>query len=395
MVRQYRTIMATLFGISAAMAFGCGGSSAVVQKKPSATGADAPFGAVGDSSDLKGPEDDSTSDEEETTRASYDPNDLQVPGAQYGLKKKGKQAKKAAKKCKKGKKGRKCRAAAKKGIPFSDAITEQMQGIPWGMHYKAVMAQFEKRIKMAYKEELQNARGAIEEDRVRSKMVRELNKMKRSLIKFDGQHTGMEGVLIGEEFTHNNNEAMFMWDAGKFVEYLFFFEGRFWKRMRSFRKDTLQDNVTFPKYVKTLANRFGEGKEIRNDTNELLEIVWQNDDTYMFARDKSGFYGVYCLVFMARVTQDNLAQLRTSSGLKDGSVTDEISGVVTSVTSGDLSDHNTSVIDGYTGEDSGGSKGSTIDRHHSVMGKKDKKKGKGKGGQGTKDKGDDSGDDIF
>jgi hypothetical protein len=71
----------------------------------------------------------------EEPEVDIDPEDLEVPGAEYGTKKqKGKRAKAN---CPKGKKGKKCRAAAKKAsgpIPFSEAIADQMKGIPWGMH---------------------------------------------------------------------------------------------------------------------------------------------------------------------------------------------------------------------------------------------------------------------
>ncbi|MCP4674986.1 MAG: hypothetical protein GY854_05675 [Deltaproteobacteria bacterium] len=371
MVKRYRVLAVVLFAALTVIALGCGGASNG-SKKASASSTDSPFGGAGDSSDLRGPSD-GAEDEEET----YDASDLSIPGNEYGLKEQS--GKKSKKKCPRGKKGRKCRKAAKKkskGIPRSEAIVEQMAGLPWGMHYKTIMKQFEKKIRDSYKEDLANAGGAIEEDRIRSKMMREVSHMKKSYVVFDGKRTGLEGVLAGEEFTHNNRESMLSWDAGKFVEYLFFFNGRFWKRMRTFRKDSLEGNITFEVYKDTLVSRFGEGQEIRSESAELVEIKWMNDDTYMVARDKSGFYGVFCLLFMARVSEDNLDKLRSRSDRKDGNVDEGVSNVVDSVTSGDLSDHNRSVIDGYTGDDSGGSSGSSPDSSHSVMGGKSKKKGK-------------------
>jgi hypothetical protein len=367
MKEQFWTKATILLGALVAFMVGCGG--AVESKSSMQTAAtSSPFGEPGDSSDLKA---DSEGDYDDSGGESYDSNDLRVPGSQYGTAGKGKGSDASGKKCPKGKKGNKCRKEMTKKIPFSEEIAKQMEGIPWGMTDRAVMAAFEKKIRESYKEPLKSAGGAIEEDNIRNKMMQEIKKLKKSYVKFDGKRTGFEGVMIEDEFTHNNGESMLMWDAGKFVEYLFFFDGRFWKRLRSFRKDTLEGEVTFETYVQTLTNRFGEGKEIRNEAGELTEIMWQNDDTYMAARDKSGFYGVYCLVFMAKAAQDNLARLRTNQDRRGGGVDDEVSGVVSSVTSGDLSDQHTSVIDGYTGEEMGGGS-SSIDLGDSVMGKKKK-----------------------
>jgi hypothetical protein len=112
--------------------------------------------------------------------------------------------------------------------------------------------------------------------------------------------------------------------------------------------------------------------------SKFVEILWQNDDTYMSAKDKSSFYGVYCQYLIARVTQDNLAKLRTNSGIRDGSVDNKVSSMVTAVTSGELSDSNASVIDSYTGSETSQSGTAQVDQSHSVMGGEnsdDKQKG--------------------
>ena len=183
---------------------GCGGGAKSEKdtKTASNEGID-PFG-VG-SVDLR----EGSSEKEDDYEA--DPEDLEVPGAQYGTSKKKGGGKAAKANCPKGKKGKECRAAAKKAagpIPKSDQIAGQMEGIPWGMHYKAVIHNFEKRINKAYEEEFKAAAGAVEEDNIRTKMQREVNKLKRSYIEFSGERTGYEGAVLDDEFTHNNGESM-------------------------------------------------------------------------------------------------------------------------------------------------------------------------------------------
>ena len=109
--------------------------------------------------------------------------------------------------------------------------------------------------------------------------------------------------------------------------------------------------------------------------------------TVRTAWDRSSFFGVYCLVFTARVTSDNLAKLRQNEGRADGSVADDVSSMVNSATSGDLSDRNTSVIDAYTGSDAGGGGyDPTVDESHSVMKEKVEKKKKKKAEAKAKEK---------
>lgn len=378
MIRRYRGILTFLGLCTLFVSMGCGGAKTKTETQSAVSDRPVdPF--AGQKIDLR--EGGEGSSENATT---YDPNDLSVPGAEYGIAKV-----KAAKKCPKGKKGNKCRESQGNSgpIPESGAIVEQMEGLAWGMHYKAVLAHFEKKIREQYDPELKSANGAIEEDRIRSQMTRELNKLRSSYIEFSGQRTGYEGAVLEDEFTHNNGESLIEWDAGKYVEYLFFFNGRYWKRLRTFRKDSFNQDITFETFVNTLTNRFGEGKRVTNPAGEFVEIIWQNDNTYMSAKDKSNFYGVYCQYLVARVTQDNLAKLRTNSGMGDGSVDNKVSSMVTAVTSGELSDNNASVIDSYTGSETNQSGTAQVDGSHSVMGgeksngdktsgdkKKDKKK---------------------
>jgi len=385
---MFKFRLGTAAAVSIAFALwmsGCGGSAEPQKETESAATID-PFG-VG-SVDLREGAETGEEDDEEYM------DDLRVPGEEYGKKSGGK--KNAKTKCPKGKAGKKCREAAKKAaapIPDSEAIAGQMEGIPWGLHYRGVMKNFENRINKEYEDELKAATGAVEEYDVRTKLMREIKKLKKSYVEFNGQTTGYEGAVLEGEFTHNNNESMLEWNADKFVEYLFFFNGRFWKRLRTFRKEAL--NIPdFETYVGTLDAKFGPGKRFYDKDGNLSEVRWKNDDTYMTATDKSGFYGVFCLYFTARVTEDNLAKLRPNADKDDGSVDENVSDMVQSVTSGDIADHNSSVLDNYTGQNTGG-KGATIDASDSVMGKKEGKKNNGGGGGGEAPPPEESNDDLF
>ncbi len=330
---------------------GCGGASTNqgTKEKSLAKGDDAPFGDVGSVDDLRAPSDRTDGNEDAET---YGSNDIRVPGSEYG---KVSTSQGAGRGCRKGKRGKKCKEVQGEDIPNSPAIAEQMAGIPWGLHYKYVIKMFEKKIRESYAEELKMVAGEVEEDRIRSKMIREISRLKKSYIKFDGQRTGFEGDVIGREFTHNNNESMIKWDAGKYVEYMFFINDRFWKRLRTFRKDSFAENITFDDYVSTLINRFGDGKEMFDDRDRLVEVEWQNKDTLAVAEDRTDMFGVYSLSFIAKVTNSHLSRLRTHEAKDDNAKKGTVSPIVSTVTSGDVTDRHSNVVDDYTGGDSNAS----------------------------------------
>ncbi len=302
---------------------------------------------------------------------------LVVPGSQYGEAPPVKQAKKKKKKKKKGKKGKKGGAAL--AIPYTEGIADQMEGLMWGMTARKVISIFEFRVKDTYSEELSAAAGdALAEDAIRTKMIRELSRMTRSYVEFKGQRTGFESHMISDEFTHNNDESMLVWDAGKYVEYLFFIDGRFWKRLRAFRKDSFQSDISFMDFLGSLENRFGsEGQESFDAKGDLDKVRWRDEETYADAVDRSAFFGAYGLRFSAAITVTYLDKLRSNVGRETGAVADDISSMVDSVTSGgeELTDHQSSVIDGYTGQAQTGPGAAKVDTTHSVTGKYKKKKG--------------------
>jgi len=171
-------------------------------------------------------------------------------------------------------------------------------------------------------------------------------------VAYNGQTTGYESHMVSSEFMHNNGESMLVWDAGKYVEYLFFINDRFWKRVRLFRIDQL-GGITLEEFNGTIEAMMGTpGQEIVDEEGNLQKIVWRDEDSYAAILDGSKFFGVYGLRLSAAVTETNLDKLRTREGKKDTTtVSDDVASTIErAVTSVDMDDHQESVIDQYTGK---------------------------------------------
>lgn len=367
MLRRSGFKFATLFVAGAFIAMGCGGAKG--EMKVSTGEDEKPVGK-----EFEAPKLGSSGGTAGSITLTEEDEKLIVPGSELGEAPPVKQPPKKKRRKKKG-------AVAAPVIPYSEGIADQMEGLMWGMSFKKVMSMFENKVKETYAEELKAAAGdALAEDGIRTKMLREISQLRKSYIEFKGQRTGYEAHMIASEFTHNNGESMLVWDAGKYVEYLFFIKGRFWKRLRTFRLDSFQTEISFMDFLGTIEARFGvEGQEFFDDQGNLDKIMWRDEETYASAIDGSAFFGVYALRFTAAVTETYIDKLRKNKGRDSGKVGDDISGMVDAVTSGEgsLTDSEASVVDSYTGSQHGGPGGEEMDTTHSVTGqykKGDKKK---------------------
>ncbi|MBN2803944.1 MAG: hypothetical protein JXR91_12700 [Deltaproteobacteria bacterium] len=237
--------------------------------------------------------------------------------------------------------------------PYGPGIADLLEDLKWGMSVKKVFSIFEKKIQASYQEQINAQSGdLLAEDRIRTEMTKELNKVKNSYVRFDGQTTGYESHMVDVEFTHNNNESMLVWDAGQYVEYLFFINDRFWKRVRLFRIDKL-GGISLSDFEGSMETVIGTaGQEIVNDEGELEKIVWRDDDTFVALLDGSKFFGVYGLRLSSAITETNIAKLRTNADKMDTTkVSKDVSSTINSaINSVDMDDHQESVIDQYTGQ---------------------------------------------
>ncbi|MBN2715053.1 MAG: hypothetical protein JXX14_04310 [Deltaproteobacteria bacterium] len=294
---------------------------------------------------------------------SAEDNQIIVPGANFGRAPAIKAGGKA--KPKKGKKGKGKAADVENNDngtsdpaywPKTAGVADLMEGLQWGMTVKKVFSIFEKKIRDSYDEKMAAVQGdLLQEDRIRAQMYKELNEVKNSYVAFNGQTTGYESHMVDVEFTHNNDESMMVWDAGKYVEYLFFMNNRFWKRVRLFRIDKL-GGITLDDFTGSMEQVLGcKGTEVMDNEGNLLKIVWRDDDTYVAVLDGSKFFGVYGLRLSSAVSETYLAKLRTNKGKSSGKVDSSVSATIDqAVTSVDYDDNQESVIDGYTGKSHSG-----------------------------------------
>ncbi len=244
-------------------------------------------------------------------------------------------------------------AKAAQEAPQSAEIGKAMGDLKWGTPREQVLERFTTAIKEKYRPQIAKATGAIEEDKLRAKLRDELARLKTSLVEFNGKKTGWDVSFLKGEFTHHNNESLFVVNDETSQNYYFFINGKLWKWFKAFNTSTFQGK-SFDQFAEAIQGRYGKAQaregELTAGSGKQRWLEWQDSDSRLRAIDNSQFYGFYSLVFEHKDTLRRLPELRTASQ-NDGR---NKNAMVDAVTSGedeeDSADNNQDVIDRITGK---------------------------------------------
>jgi hypothetical protein len=220
-------------------------------------------------------------------------------------------------------KGKKRPAAAKaeKAPPTSEGVAKALGELKWGMTKQEVLAHFVKGIEEKYQKPLSKATDAMSEDRLRHEMGEEIQVIRDTLTKFDGKTTGWDVSFLRGEFTHKNDEEMFMVRDANSQNFYFFIQNKLWKWYKAFDASVFSGQ-TFEQFAGALGDRYGKGADREGKLGPRGEIKrwleWTSKDTRLRAVDENKFYGFYCMVFESKDTLAKLNALRahTDDGQK-------------------------------------------------------------------------------
>ncbi len=240
----------------------------------------------------------------------------------------------------------------------SSAEVDKLKGTyKWGMTPDEVMTQVIGRVEASYDERLQQTvNDPTRQDRVRKEMRAEADRVRRTaLIKFEGQKSGYDVSIIDQEFGHEIGESMLVAKEETSTRYFFFAHDRLYKMFIAFDKEMLQGK-SFLEFGKMMQARFGRARDVYVEEKsksgvkkQLDHFIWSTKGGDILRQvDRSGFYGVYCLVIADGHVERGQAEAR-KAGVKG----ERKDGLVEAVTSGAAveRDPNDNVVDRITGRD--------------------------------------------
>jgi hypothetical protein len=225
----------------------------------------------------------------------------------------------------------------------------------WNTAPEQVMANIKAAIEAKYQPRLEKAaQDPGKQQRVREERDREINAVKKSYTKFEGQKSGWDVSIVGPEFDQNTGEAVLVTKEENWTRYYFFFEGGLYKMFLAFNKDFL-GGKSFQDFGKDMEAKYGHSKEVYRDekmkggVRHILDhFEWNAGGDKLRLVDRSEFYGVYCLVLYDAGTQGRVIQRREVVNPNH----QEKDALVEAVTTPDknTNDSNDDVVDRITGK---------------------------------------------
>lgn len=233
------------------------------------------------------------------------------------------------------------------------AVSELLGNYRWGMSPDDVLAALTKSLNERHAQELAKTSDIYEQNRLRKKIKADVDVVRKSFVRFEGQRTGWDVSIIEGEFLQRNDEAMMVYKetdptTGRDQQRFFFFHGgKLWKQFIAFDMAPYKGK-TFDDFRAAMETRYGVGapivKKAADGTERTVAVKWRSGSTALRAIDLMQFYANFCLAFSDAATEEKLDAIRLARAPKAGAA-----GKASSVKyDGRVADPNADVIDRIT-----------------------------------------------
>lgn len=209
--------------------------------------------------------------------------------------------------------------------PNARAVGELMGKFKWGMSPDDCVKVIGETLHAKIAEDIKKETDVYKQDQLRNGEKEELEKVRSSLVKFDGQKSGWDSSIVDKEFGHRNDESMLvMWERDQ-RRFLFFYNGRLYKQYIAFNAEhPVFQGKSFDDFAKLIQNRYGQAEmkmaSMRTKDDVTLDhLEWPSaGDTTLWAIDQSGFYGNFCLKLYQTSVNTNVEKMRADHSPRAG-----------------------------------------------------------------------------
>src|SRR5215470_5510835 len=207
-----------------------------------------------------------------------------------------------------------------KPVPAANekAVSELLGPWKWGMSVDEVLVALHKQLGERHAPELAKMTDVYAQTQVRKQIKDDVENVRKTLIKFEGQKTGWDVSIIEGEFLHGDNQSMMLYreddpSTGRQQQRFFFFRGgKLWKQFIAFNMEPYKGK-TFADFRDAMESRYGKGAPIvkrgLDGRDHVVAVAWRSGGTYLRAIDLTQFYSNFCIAF----SDDNVEKVEQAT----------------------------------------------------------------------------------
>jgi hypothetical protein len=229
-------------------------------------------------------------------------------------------------------------AAEALAAPARSRLRAGLEGLRWGASVEDVQAALRQRIAKRYQRLMHEAEDPIARRELARRMEREIDALIVGYTKFDGQRTGLEVGIAGDEFRHGTGESVLRVREPGRDRYYFFIGGKLWKNFSAFARDAVKD-LPFVPFLAKMRRRYGRPTKIHRAKREGKRVIvsaeWRERGVHLEVRDRSELFQSYTAAFSDPRVRARIEDLRGKPTRKKVDATDALIELVTSGSAGE------------------------------------------------------------
>lgn len=222
---------------------------------------------------------------------------------------------------------------AQRASARTSRLAKALGGIAFGSSFEEVQAVLRRRIQQRYETLLHAAEDPIARRELEKKLQREVEAVIVGHTKFDGQRTGMEVGIAGDEFKHGTGESALRVREADIERYYFFIGGKLWKVFGAYVGDTVKQ-VPFVPFLAQMRRKYGRPLKLQRAQREGERVIvaaeWRSRGVHLEIRDRTEFFQSYTESFTDPNVRARIDDLRGKPASKKGDVADALIELVTS-----------------------------------------------------------------
>lgn len=201
-------------------------------------------------------------------------------------------------------------AAAETPVAPKSKYAGIIHPLDWGAATADVFDKLKSELDARYRDQMKTS-DTIKIDRLMREKSDEMERIRKSLVRFDGQRSGYETSLIAGEVVPREGESLIRVDDRVAQRYYIMRNDGLWKVVVTYNVSTMG---TFQEFVDAVRAKYGNPKKasFSDDSGErrITAVTWEDGHTRMVARDESEFYSSYVMKFVQVGRGTDLEQAR-------------------------------------------------------------------------------------